>query len=84
MSKTKKVTVTLLKEQNPTENPDASLDLFEHYHLLPQKVLDEIETFDEEADTYKECERLLKVLKPMGYTFEYGLDGEPYDLKKIQ
>jgi len=31
---------------------------------------------------YKECEKLLKQLKPLGYTFEYGLDGCPINLTK--
>jgi len=58
------------------------LDLFEHYEELPQEVQDIIATFEDE--TYTECERLLRELKPYGYTFEYYLDASPYNLTKIR
>jgi hypothetical protein len=32
---------------------------------------------------YDILEQLLAELEEIGYTFEYGLDGEPYDLRKI-
>ena len=50
---------------------------------LPKKVGDILNGFDENKDGYKECRRLLTELRPLGYTFEYGLDAEPYDLKKL-
>jgi len=55
----------------------------ENLDNIPSPVLKVLESFDEMEDSYKECERLLTELKPLGYTFEYGLDGEPYDLKPI-
>ena len=58
------------------------LDLFEYYEDLPQEVQNIILTFEDE--TYEECERLLKELKPYGYTFEYYLDASPYNLTKIR
>jgi len=58
------------------------IDLFEHYEELPQVVQDIILTFEDE--TYEECERLLRELKPHGYIFEYYLDASPYNLTKIE
>ena len=58
-------------------------DLFEHYETLPKEVNDIIQSFDEMKDSYKECERLEKALKPLGYTFDWGLSGEPFNLIKI-
>jgi hypothetical protein len=49
----------------------------------PKEVIDILESYDEMANKYSECERLLTNLKPLGWTFEYGLDGEPFDLKLI-
>lgn len=49
----------------------------------PEDVRKILHTFDYDADAYKECDRLLKELKPLGYTFDYGLSGEPFNLKKI-
>tara|TARA_R110000796_G_scaffold58413_8_gene135005 strand:- start:9416 stop:9601 length:186 start_codon:yes stop_codon:yes gene_type:complete len=57
-------------------------DLFNQYETLPQEVQDIILTFEDES--YTECERLLKALKPYGYTFEYYLDASPYNLTKIR
>lgn len=59
------------------------MDLFEKYDELPKKVKAIFETYSEEGDLYKENERLLKLLKPLGYTFDYGLCGTAYDLAKI-
>ena len=53
------------------------------YQKAPKEVKAILDSFDEMENTYKECERLLTELKPYGYTFDYGLDGEPFDLEKI-
>jgi len=54
-------------------------DLKEYYDA-PKDVRKILDSFDFEGDAYKECDRLLNELEPLGYTFEYGLDGEPYNL----
>jgi hypothetical protein len=59
------------------------MDLFEAYDKLPKEVKTILDSFSEEGCAYKECERLLAELKPLGYIFDYGLCGTPYDLKKI-
>tara|TARA_R110002096_G_scaffold20458_3_gene67591 strand:- start:586 stop:783 length:198 start_codon:yes stop_codon:yes gene_type:complete len=60
------------------------VDLFEHYEQLPIHVQEIISGFSEGGNLYAECERLLRELRPLGYEFEYGLSGEPYDLRKIK
>jgi hypothetical protein len=57
-------------------------DLFEALELLPVEVQQLIEdsNIDEGGCSYRECDQLLAALEPLGYTFEYGLDGIPYDL----
>ena len=59
------------------------MDLFEHYHLLPEPVLKVIENFGEAGVSYENCRKLEEDLKPHGYTFDWYLDAAPYDLKKI-
>lgn len=63
------------------------IDLFNHLELLPIEVKIAIEKFNEVSEidgtNYKDCEELLRILAPLGYAFEYGLDTEPYDLVKI-
>lgn len=58
------------------------VDLFEQYETLPQEVQDIL--LELEDPTYIENERVLELLKPLGYTFEYGLCSTPYDLTKIK
>jgi hypothetical protein len=56
-------------------------DLFETPELIPRDVLDILERFED--NTYYECERILNKLEKIGYTYEYGLDAEPFNLRKI-
>jgi len=59
------------------------MDLFEHYKTLPVEVQNIISSMDDNKCLYKECRRMLKELKPLGYTFDFGLCGTPYDLTII-
>ena len=59
-------------------------DLFETPELIPNEVQDVLVTFDEDcANTYHELDRILKLIEPLGYTFDYYLDAEPYGLRPI-
>jgi hypothetical protein len=55
-------------------------DLFETPGLIPDNVISVINTFED--NTYEECERIKNELEQIGYTFEYGLDAEPFNLRK--
>lgn len=60
-------------------------DLFYNTDQLPTEVIQAIDSFDENEDTYFECERILKEVEALGYTFDYGLDGVPFNLRhKVQ
>jgi hypothetical protein len=59
-------------------------DLFETPELIPNEVQFVLETFDEDCDnTYCELDRILNEIQPLGYTFDYYLDAEPYGLRPI-
>ena len=59
-------------------------DLFETPELIPNEVQAVLETFDEDCgNTYHELDRILNLIEPMGYTFDYYLDAEPYGLRPI-
>ena len=58
-------------------------DLFEFYEDLPPHVVSIIDSYNEEKEPYKECARVQKELQAVGYTFDYGLCGEPYNLRCI-
>lgn len=57
-------------------------DLFETPELIPSDVQTILESFDEDApNTYLELDRIMNELEVLGYTFDYGLDAEPYGLR---
>lgn len=59
-------------------------DLFETPELIPDEVQAIFDTFDEDSDnTYFELDRILNEIEPLGYTFDYYLDAEPYGLRPI-
>ena len=62
-------------------------DLFETPELLPANVRAIVQkyanNFASNGASYKECKKLVKDLEKHGYTCNYGLDAEPYDLKKL-
>ena len=61
------------------------VDLFEDYENIPenvQQVLDNFADAFEDGD-YKALEKANEALLKIGYTFDYGLDGQAYDLRKI-
>jgi hypothetical protein len=59
-------------------------DLFETPDLMPIDVQIVLESFDEDApNTYHELQRLVNEIEPLGYTFDYFLDAEPYGLRPI-
>ncbi len=58
-------------------------DLFENQEKLPQEIRDILDRYSEEEATYETVGNMLNELQPLGYTFDYGLDAEPYGLRKI-
>jgi len=71
--------VPVLVDAEPGE-----IDLFEHLALVPTSVCVKINSFSHKSgDSYQNCLTLLRELTEEGYTFDFGLDGEPYNLRKI-
>lgn len=59
-------------------------DLFEYPELLPDNVLAIIDKYASDDMGYEECNALIDELYDVGYTCDYGLDGIPYDLRKLE
>jgi hypothetical protein len=61
------------------------MDLFENYNAQPptlRKVCDFYsDLMEEQGYTYTRCEEFLKQVEKLGYTFEYGLDAMPCNLR---
>lgn len=58
-------------------------DLFETPEKLPIEIIDLIDDFNKYERLYSECKIMLKKCLKLGYTFDYGLDGIPFNLKKL-
>jgi hypothetical protein len=64
---------------------EEGVNLFEDYENIPaelQAILDKYEDAFQDGD-YSGLEKALKEANKIGYTFEYYLDGQAYDLRKI-
>lgn len=55
----------------------------EDYDNLPDNVKDIINSFDEDLDSYVECERIISELNLIGYTAEYYLDGVLFNITPL-
>ncbi len=60
-----------------------SKDLFEFTEELPANIVYVLHKYSFSDESYSTCEKLLAELEPLGYSFEYGLDAIPYNLKKL-
>jgi hypothetical protein len=59
------------------------MDLFEDYENLPTEVIAILEKFDSDILSYTNCENLISELEKIGYSCEYDLSGELFNLIKI-
>ena len=73
----------LSKVELITETEEKELDLFEYYEEQPEEVKAILSRYELEEIDYNTCENLLAELNAIGYTFEYGLSAEPFNLRKI-
>ena len=66
---------------------DSTIDLFETTDQLPEEVQTIISKYNELYDSgemeYEDTENYQKELNNLGYTFDFGLDNVPYNLRKI-
>ena len=71
-----------MKKVVKTFEYDPNIDYFSEYELLPNNIQELM--FDEgELEDYRQTEKLLQKLEEKGWTFEYGLGNEVYDLRPI-
>lgn len=70
------------KQNGLTIVPKPVDDLFDDIKQVPLKVRKVIKKHLHEGADYTDCHRLWEELQPLGYTFEYGLDAIPFNLKK--
>ncbi len=59
------------------------IDLFETPENLPIEIIDLMHEFSKMNNSYTACKIMLRECLKIGYTFEYGLDSIPFNLKKL-
>jgi len=57
-------------------------DLFDHPELQPSIVQSVLEIYGCPVN-YDDCDELVQKLNEIGWTCEYGLDANPYNLSKL-
>ena len=60
------------------------MDLFNTPNQIPDNIQVILSSYNEDVDPYNELERILTEVELRGYTFDYFLDGIPFNLMKIQ
>lgn len=68
----------------PGDSPGIPQDLFESIETLPLCIQNVLSKFEREGYDYETSAKYLPVLEGMGYTFEVGLDGVPFNLTKTK
>lgn len=58
-------------------------DLFECPESLPERVQKILSKYEVPDLTYKKCKKFLAELEYTGYTFDYYLDAQPFNLRRI-
>lgn len=59
------------------------IDLFDDIEALPLNVQAILSKYSDAEATYINCENLVKELNKVGYTCEYYLNAEPFNLQKL-
>lgn len=74
--------------QADEEEYNSDNDLFAQYDTLPddvRAVLDKYSVIEaEEGFDYEILKKFIAELEPLGYTFDYYLDAEPYNLRELK
>lgn len=63
------------------------IDMFEEPDLWPDElkaVIDQYDLDSSDVDPYIVCRELLVAVEDVGFTFHYGLDGTPFQLKPME
>jgi hypothetical protein len=60
------------------------MDLFERPEKLPAKLRALIYIYNQSNQDYQDVLALLNSCEKIGFSFEFGLDSIPYNLKKIR
>ena len=61
-----------------------SIEINEDGTNIPKELQEIFDDYNEDADSYKEAERLRVLANEIGYTFDYDLSGTPTEFQKLE
>lgn len=60
------------------------MNYFENLELVPEEVIDILDKYAMEDETYENCITMENDLNSLGWTMEWSLDAVPYNLQPIE
>lgn len=84
---TKKIKLSELRRIVKGILKENETDLFQHSEKQPKELKFILDKYNEKIEnglTYEEVKNLEKEVNKIGYTFDYGLDAVPYNLRKMK
>lgn len=76
----------LIKALSCEDNDNNDVDLFEHHEQMPKELAAICDKWNaiyaSDGLEYNQCAEWLAEVEAIGFTFEYGLDAEPFNLRK--
>lgn len=60
------------------------MNYFENLELVPEEVIDILDKYAMEDETYENCIAMDNELNSLGWTIEWGLDAVPYELEPLE
>lgn len=77
-----------LEKRKASQKMASDVDLFVNYDEQPEELSEIVDyymnKFDEGDYDYEDSKNFLNEVEAIGYTFDYGLDNEPYNLRLIE
>lgn len=59
-------------------------DLFENFTEQPEELAAILKKYETLEGSYENLSKLLLEVEAIGFTFEWGMDGDPYGLRPIE
>ena len=53
------------------------------YDALPENIKEILGSYNDNKNVYKECERIINKLEKNGYTADYDLSGDLFNIEKL-
>lgn len=60
------------------------IDLFEHFETLPKELQHVLTKYEQYDNDYNVVAAMQAECEALGYTFDYYLDAEPYNLRELK